>query len=371
MRIGFDAKRIYHNTTGLGNYGRDLVRILADFKPGNTYFLYNPKQKKIDRLPKNKYLLEKLPSSNFWKFFSSIWRQGPIIKQLKNDKVEVFHGLSGELPIGIQKTNIKSVVTIHDLIFIRYPKLYSFFDQQIHVKKVKHAVKNADKVIAISEQTKRDIVEFLKVDAKKIEVVYQGCHKVFKEEASKKFKSEVIVKYNLPSEFILNVGTINERKNVLSLIKAIKNIETPLVIVGGKTNYYQEIEEYILDNNLQSRIFIIEGLSLKELSALYQQSLLFVYPSIFEGFGIPIIEALYSKTPVITSTGSCFSEAGGPNSIYVQPKDINALTFQIEKVLSKKELKNTMIEKGYEFVQKFNDKNISDSFIKIYESLID
>jgi glycosyltransferase involved in cell wall biosynthesis len=369
MRIGFDAKRIYHNTTGLGNYGRDLVRVLADFNPMNRYFLYNTRAKKVDRLVNNEALLEKLPRTAFWRFFSSIWRQGPIVNQLIKNEVHVFHGLSGELPSGIEKTGIKSVVTIHDLIFIRYPKLYSFFDQKIHVLKVKRAVKRADRIIAISEQTKRDIVDFLQVDEKNIDVIYQGCHQVFKEKATQKFKSEVLLKYHLPSEFILNVGTINERKNVLSLLKAIKDLNISLVIVGGKTSYYQEIEKYIKQHHLQSRIFVIQGLTLKELSALYQQASLFVYPSVFEGFGIPIIEALYSKTPVITSLGGCFPEAGGPNSIYVEVNNIKELTIQIIAVLSNHELRKTMIEKGYEFVHKFNDQAMAKSYMNVYNSL--
>lgn len=370
MRIGFDAKRIYHNTTGLGNYGRDLVCVLSNFFLENTYFLYNTKSKKVDRLPQKEHFLEKLPSTLFWKFFSSIWRQSPIINQLKKDKILVFHGLSGELPVGIQKTNIKTVVTIHDLIFIRYPKLYSFFDQKIHVFKLRNALRTADKIVAISEQTKRDIVDFLRVDEDRVQVIYQGCHQVFKVKATENFKKQVLFKYNLPSAYVLNVGTINERKNVLSLVKAIKGINVSLVIVGKKTAYYQEIERYIIQNNLQSRIFVIQGLTLKELSALYQQASLFVYPSVFEGFGIPIIEALYSKIPVITSTGGCFPEAGGPNSIYVKANDINELTNQIRKILLNEELRKVMIKKGYEFVQKFNDENIANFYMNVYKSIL-
>lgn len=370
MKIGFDAKRIYHNTTGLGNYGRDLVRILSEFYPENRYNLYNPKPKKVNRLPKKNTILEVLPNTKIWKTFSSIWRQGPIVTQLEKDAIEVFHGLTGEIPKGIQRTSIKKVVTIHDLIFIRFPKLYSFFDRMIHLKKVKFSATNADRIIAISEQTKKDIVKYLKIDEAKIVVIYQGCHPVFKEEKPTKFKEEVALKFKLPEKFVLNVGAINERKNILSLIKAIKNIDTTLVIIGGKTSYFKVLETYISKHELEEKVLFLENVSMPELSAIYQMASVFVYPSIFEGFGIPIIEALYSKTPVITSTGSCFSEAGGPDTIYVNPNDIVQLTTVIKSVISDQKLSSRMIEKGFEFVQKFNDEKIAENYSFIYESLL-
>ncbi|MCL7763075.1 glycosyltransferase family 4 protein [Polaribacter sp. Z014] len=370
MKIGFDAKRIYHNTSGLGNYGRDLVRVLSEFYPHNTYNLYNPKPKKVKRLQPKENIFEILPETKFWRKFSSIWRQGPILHQLEKDGVQIFHGLTGELPGGVQNSKIKSVVTIHDLIFIRYPKLYSFFDRIIHLKKVKFSANNADKIIAISEQTKRDIVQYLKIDAAKIDVIYQGCHATFIEEKSTVFKREVKDKFKLPEKFILNVGALNERKNILSLIKAIENIDVPLIIIGGKTSYFKVLESYIKDNQLEKKVHFLENVSMPELSAIYQLASVFVYPSVFEGFGIPIIEALYSKTPVITSTGSCFSEAGGPDSMYVTPKDVEALSSKIQLVLYDERLANNMIEKGFKFVQKFNDDVIAEKYFSIYKNLL-
>ncbi|WP_445749119.1 glycosyltransferase family 4 protein [Polaribacter sp.] len=369
MNIGFDAKRIYHNTTGLGNYGRDLVKILSTFFPNNLYFLYNPLSKKVDRLPQNENIKEKLPKRKIWKVLSFLWRQGPIINQLIEDKIDIFHGLSGEIPKGIEKTSIKTVVTIHDLIFIRYPKLYSYFDRIIYIRKVKFAAKNSSKIIAISEQTKSDIIDFLKIDSSKIEVIYQGCHETFKVEKSKEFREFVKEKYNLPDQFILNVGAINERKNILTLIKSIENIETTLIIVGVKTSYFKILNNYINENNLQKKVFFLENVTMDELSAIYQMATIFVYPSIFEGFGIPIIEALFSKTPVITTKGGCFEEAGGPHSFYVNPKDISKLSEKIKTILDNKDLRNLMIDSGFQFVQQFNDDVIAKKYIQFYLDL--
>ncbi len=367
MFIGFDAKRIFHNTTGLGNYSRDLVRILANFYPNNTYFLYNPKPKKVKRFQLTYNMKEVLPNTAFWRKLSSIWRQKPISKQIKNDKIALFHGLSGELPRGLPK-NIKKIVTVHDLIFVRYPNLYSFFDRKMHFRKFKHACDIADKVIAISEQTKKDIINYLKIDASKIEVVYQGCHHIFKEIISAEERKSVIEKHNLPNNFILNVGTVEERKNALLIVKAIKDIDTNLVIVGNKTAYYQKIKKFIDTHKLQHKVFFLEGLTLRELASLYQSALLTVYPSIFEGFGIPIIESLYSKTPVITTKGGVFPEAGGKHSIYINPNDVNELSDAIKSLLTSEKKRNEIAEKGFEFVQKFNDDIIAKSIMKVYNA---
>ena len=369
MRLGFDAKRIFHNTTGLGNYSRDLISVLNKFYPNDEYRLYNPKPKKIDSFQLTAQTTEILPKQKIWQKFSSIWRQGPIVKQLKEEKIDIYHGLTGEIPRGLSKSGIKSVVTIHDLIFVRYPKLYPFFDRKIHFKKFLYAAENADKIIAISEQTKRDIVEFLKIDEAKIEVIYQGCNAVFKEKQTEKFKKEILNKYNLPDKFILNVGTIEERKNVISVVKAIKNIDIPLVIVGGKTSYFKDVVKCVEQHNLENRVYFLEKLSIQELSALYQMATIFVYPSIFEGFGIPIIEAIYSKTPVITSKGSCFSEAGGLNSIYINSKDVEDLEYNIQFLLNNPNKREEIVSKGYEFVQKFNDENIAKSYMNLYKKL--
>lgn len=370
MKIGFDAKRAFHNNTGLGNYSRDLIKILASYFPENEYVLYNTKPKKIDRLGNVSGLTEVMPKTWLWKKLSSVWRQGPIVNQILEDKIDIYHGLSGEIPRNTKKKGIKTIVTIHDLIFVRYPELYSFIDRKIYFNKFKYAAENADCIIAISEQTKEDIVTFLKVDPSKIKVVYQGCHTIFKEPALKETIANLKEKYSLPEKFILNVGTLEKRKNILGVIKAIKDIDTHLVMVGRKTSYYtNEVESYIKANKLEDRIHHLHGIELKELAALYQLADIFVYPSIFEGFGIPIIEALYSKTPVITSRDGVFPEAGGPFSVYVNPLDVKAIKEAIEQLLKSEEKRVAITTKSHEFVQKFNDEMIAKKLMEVYTSV--
>ena len=370
MKIGYEAKRIFHNKTGLGNYSRDVIRVLSTYYFSNSYLLYNPK--KSDQFlfeANNKNVFEKNPKTKFAREFKNYWRQKGIVNDLKIDNITLFHGLSGELPVGLKANNIKSVVTIHDLIFMRYPKLYSFFDRKIHYLKFKKSAKAADKIIAISEQTKLDIITYLDVSPEKIEVIYQGCQAVFKEQYTTKEKEDVVARYNLPENFILNVGTIEERKNALTIVKAIKNIDSTLVLVGRETTYSDKIKEYIKKNNLDDKVIFLKGLSSKDLAITYQLATIFVYPSIFEGFGIPIIEALYSKTPVITTNSGVFPEAGGPDSLYIDPFNDIELEKKINLLLNDSNLRREISEKGFQFVQKFNDENIASKINKLYSEL--
>jgi len=369
MRIGYDAKRIFHNSTGLGNYSRDLVRIMASYYADNQYFLYNPKEAKINRLSLTDNMIVRQPKSFISKLFPSLWRSKLVLNDIENDQIDIFHGLSGELPIGIDQKTTKSIVTIHDLIFLRFPELYKPIDRKIYTKKFKKAAEIADIVVAISEQTKKDIVQFLHIPEEKIQVIYQGCHQAFKQEYDETLKQKLREKYRLPEEFLLNVGTIEERKNVFTVVKALKDSKHKLVIVGRKTKYAEQIIDYIARHQMQEQIIFLEGLKLEELALLYQMANIFIYPSIFEGFGIPIIEALYSKTPVITNKHGVLPEAAGTNSFYLDDvKNVAEMRALITQVSSKDHSKN--IAKSYDFVQKFNDDVIAGQYHNLYQKIL-
>ena len=182
MKIAFDGKRFFNNSSGLGNYSRDLVRIVATYFPENEYVLFNENQTE-----KGKEIVA-LPQVSFVETSKGSWsRQLKMGKDAQLINADIFHGLSGELPLKWTDKSIKKVVTIHDLIFMRFPQYYSFFDRKIHFWKFKKAVEQADLIIAISDQTKRDIIQFLKVPAEKIRVIYQGCHHAFKDNQSEEF----------------------------------------------------------------------------------------------------------------------------------------------------------------------------------------
>ena len=309
------------------------------------------------------------PHSWFWKKFTTLWRLMGVSNQIRENQLDVYHGLSGEIPMRLGKQTLKKVVTIHDLIFLSHPQYYKWFDRIIYTFKHRYAVRRADKVVAISEQTKRDLVHYLKVDPNKIEVIYQGCNNRFKQELPAEKIDAVRTKYNLPREYILNVGTIQERKNVLSLIKAVGPTPYSLVLVGSPKAYFRKVQDYIKKNDLEEKITILRDIEVDELVAIYQGAALFCYPSICEGFGIPIIEAHYSGIPVITSTGSCFPEAGGPSATYINPGDIEALREAILALMEDQDKRTKAIEEGRAYVEKFNDAQVAAHLRRLYEEL--
>jgi len=365
MKIAFDAKRFFHNTSGLGNYSRDLVRILAKYFPENEYILLNKnKSERGADILKNSNV-------NFVETSKGkMSRQFKMGKDAQKQNADIFHGLSGELPLKWDTKPIKKIVTIHDLIFVRYPQYYSFFDRKIHLWKFKKAANSADKIIAISEQTKLDIIQFLKVPETKIEVIYQGCHRAFKEQQSDEFIQKTIEKFNLPERFVLNVGTIEERKNLLSIVKAIKDTEIPLVEVGKKAKYFKKIENFIQKNKMEKQVHFLEGVSMDELAVIYKLADIFIYPSFFEGFGIPVIEALFSKIAVITSNTSCLPEAGGPDSVYVDPENYLDIQSKIKFLWDNEAERKRRADKSFEFVQKFNDEPIANDLMNLYQKIL-
>jgi len=371
MRIGFDAKRAYFNFSGLGNYSRNIIHQLNHFYPDHEYILYVPRHP-YDPEPLNPPCQQlAYPESWVSKRLPSLWRSYWLGKRLEFDKIDLYHGLSNEIPFGIHKYNIKSVVTIHDLIFMRYPQWYPKIDRNIYKRKTHYSCHNASHIITISEQTRSDIVRFFNIDPASIDVVYQSCNQIFYHDASTAKKDEVLAKYDLTQGYILYVGTVEKRKNLLNVVRAIhlEKITTPLVVVGRHTQYALSVKKYIQDHQLE-RITFLENVPDEDLPSLYQMAGLFIYPSIFEGFGIPILEALYSRVPVITTAGSCFPEAGGEHSIYIDPGNIEQIADSIKKILGNNTLREKMIDKGYEHALKFNDKVIADDVMRIYQNLM-
>lgn len=376
MKIGFDAKRAFSNYTGLGNYSRSTLKVLADNFPQHSLYLYNPrvpdeKQIKFLNLPLHAEVHIRIPTSFFYELFPSIWRRYGITRDLIKDKIDLFHGLSHELPVGIEKTTIPKVVTIHDLIFMRYPEYYKPIDRKIYEQKFRHACEIADIIIAISEQTKKDIIQFFGVAEHKIKVVYQSCSDIFHNEVDEVQLMKVRVKYRLPERFLLNVGTIEKRKNALLIAKALKNLDEniPLVIIGRETPYIEEIKTYLVAHNIEHRVIFLHHISFEELPIIYHLADLFIYPSRFEGFGIPIIEALQCGVPVIAAKGSCLEEAGGDSSLYVNADDPIELSDAINFLL-KEENKSERISRGKQYAEKFNPAQIAKDLMAVYQELL-
>ena len=373
MRIGFDAKRAFFNKSGLGSYSRNLIQGLAKKYPENEYILYTPGTNPDLYEPFQECFNIKVPQRFYHRIFRSYWKSFYVSKQLPRDRIQIFHGLSHELPYNFPVKQVKSVVTIHDLIFLRLPHLYRTIDRTIYERKFRYSCHVSNRIIAVSQQTANDVVEFFKIEPGKIDVVYQGCNPMFNNEVSLIEKEILRMKYLLPKSFILYVGTIEERKNLLTLIKALHygKIDMPLVVIGKNTPYLNKVIEFIERHSLINIIFcdIVQN---QDLPGIYQLADLFVYPSIFEGFGIPILEALYSKVPVITSKGSSLAEAGGKYTLYVDPNNVEEMSAAIKKVLFDRELQEKMKLEGYKHARGFDEDkvvaNIMDVYLKVMKN---
>ncbi len=373
LKLGYDAKRLFNNTTGLGNYSRTLLNNLSEYFPNEHYFLFSPKIKEHPlTIPfsKNPAFSSVFPTTRF----KNYWRSYGILNDLKQKEIELYHGLSHELPIGIEKTNIKTVVTIHDLVIKTWPKTFPWFDRQIYDRKFSSSCKRADQIIAISESTKNDIVNYYQVDPKRIKVVYQTCNETFKLVLSESLIKQVLEKHQLPSSYLLYVGSVTERKNLLGLVKAIqqlpKSLRIPLVVIGSGSTYLKKVQNFIAQHDLQQYVFFPKNISTDELSAIYQGAEMFCYPSFYEGFGIPIIEALFSKTPVLTSNVSSLPEAAGPGAFYANPHQPENISEGIQKILSDSKYRQQLVEKGYAHAQKFNAADLTREMMEVYRGVI-
>ena len=357
LKIGIDAKRAFTNYSGLGNYSRDVINSLCKFKgldvhlfttKKNIYYYKKPENSKI-HIPKN-YLLK------------SYWRLFGLNKIIQKENLQIFHGLSNEIPLGLNE-KIKSVVTIHDVIFKKYPQFYNSFDRFIYSLKTYYSCKKSDKIITVSKQTKEDLIKHFKINPEKIEVIYQSCHIAFKTPLK---NINISKKYKLPKDYILFVGTIEKRKNLKFLLNAIKdNPSINLVCVGEKKSYYRHILNFLHNEKINNKIFFLEVKSVNDLSDIYKKAKFLVYPSFYEGFGIPIIESLFSEIPVITLDKPIFRETGGDYCTYVK----NSL--ELKKIIAKFwEMKTIKNKNSKNWIKKYDSSKQADQIVRIYNEIL-
>lgn len=378
MRIGFDGKRAVRNFRGLGNYSRGLIEGLLEYSE-HDLFLYaeNSQDKRALKWLEentNSRLHVKNPQGVINNLFPTWWRSYSLSKDLKQESLDIYHGLSHEIPYNLTNAKFKKVVTIHDLIFIRYPHFFPWIDRLSYQRKFSYALKNADMVIAICEQTKSDLIELMKVDEKKIVIHYQSCDPIFYQSHPDDKIEEIKKKNHIFKDYILNVGAFEERKNQLTLIEAFakksSSHDLDLVFIGNGKEYLKRSQKRVEELGLKGRIHFLEGIPFNELPYLYQGAKLFCFPSFFEGFGIPIVEALFSKIPVITSEGSCFPESAGTHSIFVDPYSVNELSDKMIQVISNSSLRAKMIENGLLHASRFHRKEVTYALLEHYRQLL-
>lgn len=382
MNIGFDAKRAYHNSTGLGVYSRVLIDLLATHFPQQQYHLFNPKPGTLYQ-PQFPNVQEIRPQRYVHKLLSGLWRSKWVTGDFKKCGINIYHGLSHEIPVGIEQTGIPSVVTIHDLFPELYPENFKKIDLHIYRAKTRHACSQSTRILAISNETKKHIVNIYQINPEKIDVIYQSYDPVFDTFETEERRQMVRKKYSLPKEFFLHVGTIIERKNLLNICKAMNLIKgeigVPLVVIGKGKGYKEKVKAYIAENKLNKHIVLLADklaadgkdafVAAADMPAIYQSAMAMIYPSYYEGFGIPVIEGLASGVPVITSSTSCLPEAGGDAAYYVNPESAEEMAEAFRKIYGDAALANSMVAKGLTHVKKFSQGGYVESVMELYKEI--
>ena len=342
MRIGFDAKRYFHNHTGLGNYSRTLVTDLKRQFPDVDAVLYDEKS------------------------FTRTFRLG---RKAAADGCQLFHGLSNELPYDLPRVGaVRSVVTIHDTAWRTFPDMYHPIDRCIYDVKYGHAARHADCVVAISESTRRDVMRFYDVPDERVRVIYQPVQRMFYQPLEGPLPEE--------APYLLSVGSINSRKNLFSTLKAYARLSAEnrprLLVVGQGSDYERLCRRFVAEHGLERDVVFLGSISSTErLHALYCGAMAMLYPSFYEGFGLPVVEALLSGCPVLTSDVSSLPEAAGPGALYCPPADVEVMAAQMQRLVDDEALRRRLAREGGDYCRtRFAPELLTRQMYELYTSLI-
>lgn len=376
--IGMDAKRAVLNATGLGNYSRYAVDAVSGAFPEARLRLYTPR---VADNPRLRPLLARpnvelaAPRREGPLGHGALWRTWGMAADLRADAPDVYHGLSNELPLSIGRAGCASVVTVHDVIWRRVPEDYSAIDRRLYDWKYGESARRATRVIAISERTKADIIADFGIAPEKIDVIYQGVAPCFRERPDDARIEEAREALGLPERYIVQVGRVEGRKNQLLTVKALRALppDVKLLIAGPRRMraYVAEIERYIAAHGLRERVIWTDGVDFDLLPAVYAGAQAVAYPSRYEGFGLPVAEALGVGTPVVAATGSCLEEAGGEGALYVHPDDADGMADALRAIVDDSALRERLAAAGAGHVGRFTMEAFAEATMRCYRCAIE
>jgi glycosyltransferase involved in cell wall biosynthesis len=364
-RFGFDTDSGLPNRVGSGEFAYQLLKEIYNLKSKNDFFIYLPSSPTQD-----------MPTEHEnWKYevfrAKKLWTLIGLGKKLfkNNEKLDVFYSPTHYLPLNFR---VPSVISILDVSYMHFPKLFKKKDLMMLKYWGKYSIKKSKKIITISESSKSDIINLYKVPAHKVEVVYPGIKHESRITNHELDMEDLKEKFGIKNEYILFVGTLQPRKNIKRLIEAYSklNTEATLVIVGKKGWQFEEIISSPEKYGVKPKVKFIENALDEDLSALYKHAEFFILPSLYEGFGLPVLEAMSYGCPVITSDVSSLPEAGGDAALYVDPESTEDITKKMQELLDDKELREKLIKKGHEQVKKFSWEKSAKETMKVIESVV-
>ena len=375
ITVAYEAKRYFSSQTGFGIYNRTLVRNLAVYYSNNRYLLLAPSVDSTDPEVVRDFSFKQVERIGLGKGKTALGRAIRHRGVIKKNRVSIYHGLSQQIPRSIRHANVRKVITIHDLAYKYFPTNdYTDNDLKRRDKEIIGACASADKIVAVSQNTKNDLTKLFSIDPDKVGVVYQACDDRYRDVVEGNRLSCVLRKYGLPDIYWLTVGTMSKRKNLHLIVEAMSKvpdrIRRPLVIIGKETEYTKTVRELAKSLGIEHLLIFPKNVSNTDLPAIYQGANIFLYVSLYEGFGIPVLEALCSRIPVITSNVSSLPEAGGQESYLISPDDSSAVASAIEHIEHDKELRCRMIDSGYIYSQKFCGRVLAEEMMNLYKEVL-
>ena len=375
LNLGFDGKRALENSRGLGSYSRTLLYTLGRDFPENEYHLFSTGTGNLDWTPKgsSNYFLHR-PQTGIAKRFPGIWRSFGSVSVARKNKIDLYHGLSGEIPIGLWRHKIKAVVTIHDLMFLTQPAYYKRHDRFFYKQKTIYACRNADQILATSRQTAMDLTDYLEVKPERIQVVYQSCHPLFLEKVEADKIEAIRKKYLLPHKYLLYVGAIEPKKNLRRVIESLKLVKAEekinLVFAGTRSVYVQELIAKAEKSGLENQVFFPGYIEMEDLPALYQGAKGLFYPSFQEGFGIPLVEAMFSGLKIITTGGSVFREIAGDFGHFCDADSSFDFSVAMRQVWEEEPASGDLLNKMNAHKEKFHPKTAAKRMMELYREVM-
>lgn len=376
MKIGIDATLVRKENTGSGFYIINLIDAVFRLDSSNVYYIFTNKNNFELFIKKKQPNLIIIDKKFIGRLSRVLWEFFILPFEIKKRKIDILHSPNYITPLF--KLGFKTIATIHDLTVYLFPDKYTIVKRLFYKFTMPIFVKLSDLIIAVSDNTKKDILKILRANEKKVKITFESYPEYYNNDKDRVLSEKVLQKYGILKEFILFVGMIEPRKNILSILKGFinldKEINADLVIVGKKGWYFQEIDDYLkkidlekLKNKIIFTGFVCEG----EVIYFYQSALIFIYPSVYEGFGLPLLLAMACGTPVITSNLSSLPEVVGDAAIKINPENIYELEENIKFLYNNPLKRKGLIDKGLQQCKKFNPNNFGRNIIKVYEECMD
>jgi len=372
MRIGIDATALPPEPVGAGNYIIQLIRSLVALDSGDKWVVFAQKH--------GQELIQNFESSCVqWVITPEIsparrliWEQSTLPSLARKSRVELLHSLHYTRPIALP---CASVVTFHDMTFFLFPQHHTRTKRLFFPLAMRFSAQRANALIAISESTRRDAIKILHIPPENIQTIPLGISSAFRPIQDTQALNACREKYQLPEKFILNVGLVEPRKNLPLLLKAYHKLfeltgPPPLVIVGRFGWGVDEVHLQIKDLGIEKHVIFTGYVPAPELPLIYNLSEIFVYPSLYEGFGFPPLEAMACGTPTITSAVSAMQDQVGEGGMLVAPNDINALTQAMDLLLRDKQLQQTLAQKGRIQAGNFSWERTAEMTRQVYQKVL-